>query len=152
MPDSVVQAVIDKFLERARLGKEKYGTDLDRGDLNALDWIKHAQEEHMDAILYLEKLRKVLIAEKGHDYPFSDFTSYGRAFEYAITNHYFDREYPSYAAHQCDGFDIKIVRDLLKSGASATEGLKIFSKIRYPYSTGVTKLIFEIMGILSEHI
>ena len=61
MPDSVVQSVIDKFLERARVGKEKYGTDLDRTDLSVLDWIKHAQEEHMDAILYLEKLRKTLV-------------------------------------------------------------------------------------------
>jgi hypothetical protein len=26
-----------------------------------LDWIQHAQEEHMDAILYLEKLKKEYI-------------------------------------------------------------------------------------------
>lgn len=64
MPDSVVQAVIDKFLERASLGKKKYGTDLDREDLGVLDWIKHAQEEHMDAILYLEKLRKTILANE----------------------------------------------------------------------------------------
>jgi hypothetical protein len=25
-----------------------------------LDWINHAQEEHMDAILYLEKIKKEL--------------------------------------------------------------------------------------------
>jgi hypothetical protein len=58
--DSIVQSVIDKFKERSILGKNKYGTDLDRTDLSVLEWIKHAQEEHMDAILYLEKLKKEL--------------------------------------------------------------------------------------------
>jgi hypothetical protein len=58
--DSIVQSVIDKFKERSILGKNKYVTDLDRTDLSVLEWIKHAQEEHMDAILYLEKLKKEL--------------------------------------------------------------------------------------------
>ncbi len=58
--DSIVSAVIDKFATRAAFGKAKYGTDLDRTDLSVLDWIQHAQEEHMDAILYLEKLKKQL--------------------------------------------------------------------------------------------
>lgn len=56
--DSVVTAVISKFMERARFGKQKYGTDLDRTDLNIPDWIQHAQEELMDGILYLEKLKQ----------------------------------------------------------------------------------------------
>ncbi len=55
--DSIVLSVINKFTERAQFGKKKYGTDLDRQDLKPLDWIQHAQEEHMDAILYLEKLK-----------------------------------------------------------------------------------------------
>jgi len=55
--DSVVLSVIDKFIDRAEFGKRKYGTDLDRNDLTMLEWINHAQEEHMDAILYLEKIR-----------------------------------------------------------------------------------------------
>jgi hypothetical protein len=58
--DSIVGSVISKFLERSRIGKEKYGTDLDRTDLSLYDWILHAQEEHMDAILYLEKIKKTL--------------------------------------------------------------------------------------------
>jgi len=62
--DSVVRAVIDKFVARASFGKKKYGTDLDRTDLGVLDWIQHAQEEHMDAILYLEKLKRVYLEEK----------------------------------------------------------------------------------------
>ena len=58
--DSIVTAVIEKFKSRAAVGKAKYGTDLDRKDLSIAEWIQHAQEEHMDAILYLEKLKKEL--------------------------------------------------------------------------------------------
>ena len=56
--DSVVRAIVEKFLQRSAVGRAKYGTDLDRTDLSIIDWINHAQEEHMDAILYLEKLRR----------------------------------------------------------------------------------------------
>jgi len=59
--DSIVNSVINKFIERAKFGKEKYGTDLDRTDLALYEWILHAQEEHMDAILYLEKIKKIII-------------------------------------------------------------------------------------------
>jgi hypothetical protein len=59
--DSIVTAIVAKFKVRAELGKAKYGTDMDRTDLSVLDWINHAQEEHMDAIVYLEKLKKVLV-------------------------------------------------------------------------------------------
>ena len=58
--DSIVDSVIDKFIERANMGKEKYGTDLDRTDLELIDFINHALEEHMDAILYLQKVKKML--------------------------------------------------------------------------------------------
>lgn len=57
--DSVVYSVISQFKERADFGLKKYGVNLDRTDLSMLDWIQHAQEEHMDAILYLEKLKQI---------------------------------------------------------------------------------------------
>lgn len=57
--DSIVHSVINKFVNRSTIGKTKYGTDLDRNDLSTTDWIQHAQEELMDAILYLEKLKSV---------------------------------------------------------------------------------------------
>ena len=63
-PDSIVQTILSKFVDRAKFGKQKYGTDLDRQDLSVLDWINHAQEEHMDAILYLEKLKQTIQQEK----------------------------------------------------------------------------------------
>ena len=55
--DSIVESVINKFKTRSELGIKKYGVTLDRTDLNTLDWINHAQEEAMDFILYLEKLK-----------------------------------------------------------------------------------------------
>ena len=58
--DSIVDSVIDKFVERAAFGKKKYGTDLDRTDLELIDYINHALEEHMDAILYLQKVKTML--------------------------------------------------------------------------------------------
>ena len=56
--DSVVTSVLHKFTDRAMFGKQKYGTDLDRKDLSTHQWIEHAQEELMDGILYLEKLKQ----------------------------------------------------------------------------------------------
>ncbi len=58
--DSVVFSIISQFKSRADFGKKKYGTTLDRDDLSRTEWIQHAQEELMDAILYLEKLKKFL--------------------------------------------------------------------------------------------
>lgn len=55
--DSIVFRIIQKFRERSDVGQKKYGTTLDRQDLELLDWITHLQEEMMDAILYCEKLK-----------------------------------------------------------------------------------------------
>ena len=56
--DSIVDAVVQKFLQRSAVGQLKYGVTLDRTDLQLKDWIQHTQEELMDAILYLEKLKQ----------------------------------------------------------------------------------------------
>lgn len=58
--DSIVDSVIDSFVNRASFGKKKYGTDLDRNDLSLYEWIEHMQMELQDAILYLEKIKKVV--------------------------------------------------------------------------------------------
>jgi hypothetical protein len=57
--DSVVSSVITAFQKRAEIGQMKYGKTLDRDDLTFLQWIQHAQEELMDGILYLEKIKKI---------------------------------------------------------------------------------------------
>ena len=56
--DSIVDSVVQKFLQRSAFGQAKYGVTLDRTDLQIKDWIQHMQEELMDAILYLEKLKQ----------------------------------------------------------------------------------------------
>jgi len=60
-PDSVVDSILNKFVDRAELGFKKYNNTLDRNDLSKLDWISHAQDELMDGILYLEKLKQEVI-------------------------------------------------------------------------------------------
>lgn len=66
--DSIVQAVIEKFKKRSEIGQEKYKTTLDRTDLAFLDWATHMQEELMDAILYLEKMKKMHLAKDNISY------------------------------------------------------------------------------------
>ena len=55
--DSIVRSVIEKIVKRSEVGLHKYGTNLDRTDVSTEEWINHTQEELMDAILYLEKLK-----------------------------------------------------------------------------------------------
>ena len=62
--DSIVTSIIKQFEERSAMGKAKYGTDLDRTDLSLVDWIEHAKQEHMDAILYLEKIKWQILQEE----------------------------------------------------------------------------------------
>jgi hypothetical protein len=62
--DSIVASIIKQFEERSVKGKEKYGTDLDRTDLSLVEWIEHAKQEHMDAILYLEKIKWQVLQEE----------------------------------------------------------------------------------------
>jgi hypothetical protein len=57
--DPIVQNVIEKFKQRSEVGKKKYNTTLEQNNAPFLDWVVHMQEELMDAILYLEKLKTV---------------------------------------------------------------------------------------------
>ena len=62
--DSIVTTIIEQFKERSERGKAKYGVDLDRTDLTLLEWIEHAKQEHMDAILYLEKIKQIVSGQE----------------------------------------------------------------------------------------
>ena len=59
-PDTIVESVINQFKKRSEVGIKKYGVTLDREYLSAADWILHTQQELMDGILYLEKLKQTL--------------------------------------------------------------------------------------------
>jgi hypothetical protein len=60
--DNIVQQVIDKFNQRSELGIKKYGTTLEEN--NNDDYFTHLQEELMDAILYIEKLKSIKYANR----------------------------------------------------------------------------------------
>jgi hypothetical protein len=62
--DSIVDGVVDKFIERSLVGKKKYGVTLDRNDLSLSDWLTHLQEELMDSVNYIERIKKVIDGEK----------------------------------------------------------------------------------------
>lgn len=47
--DRGVERVVTSFQERSAVGQRTYGT--------TLQWIQHLQEELMDAVLYLERLK-----------------------------------------------------------------------------------------------
>jgi hypothetical protein len=55
--DKIVLRVLSRFAERSQVGINKYNTTLERTDLNTLEWLTHAQEEAMDFVLYLERLK-----------------------------------------------------------------------------------------------
>ena len=63
-PDTIVEEVRQKFAERAQKGYDKYNATMDRDDLTIDQWLEHAQEEAMDFILYITKIRKELSALK----------------------------------------------------------------------------------------
>ena len=55
--DKIVLRVLARFNERSQVGIAKYNTTLERDDLSTLQWLTHAQEEAMDFVLYLERLK-----------------------------------------------------------------------------------------------
>ena len=54
MRDQVVETVVDKYYDRSQVGITKYGTTLETN--NSDNYLKHLQEELMDATLYIQKL------------------------------------------------------------------------------------------------
>ena len=54
MSDQIVLQVIEKYSQRSDVGIAKYGTTLQNN--NHDNYLKHLQEELMDASLYLEKI------------------------------------------------------------------------------------------------
>jgi len=53
--DIIVEQVISKFKKRSELGIKKYNTTLEEN--NTDDFLNHLQEELMDAVLYIQKLK-----------------------------------------------------------------------------------------------
>ena len=66
-PDEIVRSVLKRFNARSWIGIEKYSTTLERNDLSTLEWLTHAQEEAMDFVLYLERLKQEIESIKEFD-------------------------------------------------------------------------------------
>jgi hypothetical protein len=58
--DRVVYRIAHLLRSRSETGIRKYGTTLDRTDLEVKQWIDHAIEESLDHALYLMRLKDEL--------------------------------------------------------------------------------------------
>jgi hypothetical protein len=55
--DPIVDQVVKKFQDRSEIGIKKYGTTLAESKEGFIPFLNHLQEELMDAILYIQKLK-----------------------------------------------------------------------------------------------
>lgn len=55
--DAIVDQVVKKFQDRSKLGIKKYGTTLAESKEGFIPFLNHLQEELMDAVLYIQKLK-----------------------------------------------------------------------------------------------
>lgn len=61
--DKIIESVVKKFINRSDVGYKKYGVTLQEDDQTLDTWLKHIQEELMDAVNYIEKTRQALRSE-----------------------------------------------------------------------------------------
>ena len=54
--DDITNKVIDLIIERQKAGYEEYGSTLADNKGNIKYWLKHLQEELLDAAQYIEKI------------------------------------------------------------------------------------------------
>jgi hypothetical protein len=59
-PDPVTETIRARFLVRQRVGWTRYGIGLGRDDFTMDNWLQHLEEELMDALQYVVRLRMSL--------------------------------------------------------------------------------------------
>ena len=57
MRDKIIQKVVEKFKERSDVGYKKYGVTLHDDEPSLHKWLNDLQEELMDAVNYIQKLK-----------------------------------------------------------------------------------------------
>jgi hypothetical protein len=62
--DPVVENVVDKFVSRSDVGFAKYGKTLRDDHSDIFAWVNHLQEELMDAVLYMQRLKEEITTLK----------------------------------------------------------------------------------------
>ena len=60
MRDKIIEQVINKIKSRSDVGYKKYGVTLQDDEQSLEVWLTHIQEELMDAVNYIEKVKDVL--------------------------------------------------------------------------------------------
>lgn len=55
--DTIVSSVMFQLAQRSMVGQNKYGTTLDDNDSD--DFLEHLKQELLDAVLYIEKLKRL---------------------------------------------------------------------------------------------
>ena len=61
--DPIIEKVVEKFISRSDVGFSKYKVTLDEDSKSINEWLNNIQEELMDAVNYIEKLKSVLADE-----------------------------------------------------------------------------------------
>tara|TARA_X000001388_G_scaffold73611_1_gene65550 strand:- start:270 stop:563 length:294 start_codon:yes stop_codon:yes gene_type:complete len=61
--DPIIEKVVEKFISRSDVGYNKYKVTLDQDSKSINEWLNNIQEELMDAVNYIEKLKAVLADE-----------------------------------------------------------------------------------------
>ena len=97
--DHVVDSVIDKFIERAQFGREKYGVGLERTDLTFPNYITHLREELMDGILYLQKMETIHAELLQDIVKLKQLAIDNKSFEMAGALRDFERKLQEYTSH-----------------------------------------------------
>jgi len=62
--DKVVQRILNRMASRSEKGILKYRNTMETSKKSLFSWISHAQEELMDAVIYLEKVKDIISSKK----------------------------------------------------------------------------------------
>ena len=62
--DKGVQRILNRMAHRSEKGIVKYGNTMETSKKSLFSWISHAQEELMDAVIYLEKVKDIISSKK----------------------------------------------------------------------------------------
>jgi len=58
--DPIIQKVVEKIISRSDVGYNKYKVTLEADNKSVNEWLNNIQEELMDAVNYIEKLKAIL--------------------------------------------------------------------------------------------
>ena len=65
--DPILSDVLIKIINRYEEGRKKYGGSMETNVKPLVNWILDAQEEAIDFVVYLEKVKKLLINDNNYD-------------------------------------------------------------------------------------